>query len=100
MGPGEGSDRRSGLPCRLGAPGEEAVVCEAGLAVGERLAVKTEDMAAGGFQHRLTGAGVPFHRRAETRVEIRLSRGEDAEFERAAADMPFEDRLVLEIFGE
>src|SRR5438045_7321694 len=100
MGPGEGSDRRSGLPGRRGAPGEEAVVFEAGLAVGERLAVKTEDMAAGGFQHRLAGAGVPFHRRPEARIEIRVSRGQDAEFERAAADLPFKDRLVLKIFGE
>src|SRR5947209_3160205 len=62
------------LPRRRGAPGEEAVVFEARLAVSERGAVETEDKAAGGFEHRLAGGGVPFHRRAEARVEISFAR--------------------------
>src|SRR5215831_3506716 len=52
------------------APGEKAVVFEAGLAVGERLASKGLDAAAGGFEDGLAGCGVPFHRRAKARVEV------------------------------
>src|SRR5205823_1077722 len=88
------------LPRRRGAPGEEAVVLEARLAVAERTSGEVEDPAAGGFEHRLPGAGVPLHRRTEARVEIRLARREHAEFEGAAAFLPFEYRPVLEIFGE
>src|SRR5437899_8854625 len=91
---------RGGSPCRLGAPGEEAVVLEPELAIGERLAVETEDMAAGGFEHRLASGSIPFHRRAETRIEVGLCRREHAEFEGAAAFQAFEHRLVLKIFGE
>src|SRR5260370_41768666 len=57
-------------------------------------------MPAGGFDHRLAGGGVPFHRRAETRVEIRVARRDHAEFKGAAADMPFKYRPILEIFSE
>src|SRR3954447_8702977 len=88
-----GSER---LPRGLGAPGEKAVVLEAGLAVGKRCAIEAEDITAGGFEHRLAGAGVPFHRRTEARVEIGLAGGQHAEFQSAAADIAFEDRLVLE----
>src|SRR6266581_3765926 len=87
-------------PRWLRPPGEEAVVLEPGLAVSERSAREVEDMAAGGFEHRLAGGGVPLHCRAEARVEIRLARGEHAEFERAAAFEPFEHPPVLEILCE
>src|SRR5437773_1341840 len=87
-------------PRRFRAPGQEPVVLEPGLAVAERPAGQVEDLAAGGFEHRLAGGGVPFHRRAEARVEIRFARGEHAEFEGAAAFQPFEHRPVLEILGE
>src|SRR5438132_263174 len=88
------------LPRRPCPPGQEAVVLQAGLAVGERLAVEAKDMAASGFKHRLAGGGVPFHRRTETRVEIRFARREHAELECAAAFHTIEHRLALEIFGE
>src|SRR5581483_9346580 len=70
------------------------------LAVGERAAFYADDTAAGGFEDRLAGRGVPFHRRAEARIEVGLARCQHAEFERAAAADPFEDRAALEIFGE
>src|SRR5437764_1077551 len=50
----------------------------------------------------LAGRRVPFHRRAETRVEIGLAGCEHAELERAAAFPAIDDRhrLALEIFGQ
>src|SRR5580704_2299053 len=75
----------SGLPRRLGAPGEEAVVLQIVLAVMQRAAFHPHHRAAGGFEDRLAGGGVPFHRRAVARVEVGLARREHAEFERAAA---------------
>src|SRR6185437_12911791 len=88
------------LPGRVAAPGEEGVVFEVVLAVGERAALDAHDRTASGFEDRLTGGGVPFHRRAEARVEIGLTRRQHAEFKRAAAADPFEDRAALEVFGE
>src|SRR5690348_14733874 len=82
------------------APGEKAVVFEAGLAVGERRAVERRDMAAGGFEHRLAGGGVPFHRRAEARIEVALAGGDQAEFERAAALPAPLHLVILQEFGE
>src|SRR5437588_10440953 len=67
---------RAESPLRPGAPRQEPVVLEPELAVGQRFAVEPEDMAAGGFEHRLAGRGVPFHRRAKARVEICLARRE------------------------
>src|SRR6266496_1037350 len=87
-------------PRRCFAPGEEAVVLEPGLAVAKWLAGHVEDVAAGGFEHRLAGGGVPLHRRAEARVEIRLAPRQNAEFEGAAAFQPFEHAPVLEILCE
>src|SRR5581483_7412049 len=92
--------RRRRLPRPLSPPGEKPLVLEARLAVGERGAVERGDRAAGGFEHRLAGGGVPLHRRAEARVEIGLAGGEHAEFEGAAADAPLLDRAALEILGE
>src|SRR5215470_14699158 len=69
------------------APGEKAVVLEAGLAVRERGAVQCFDPAAGGFEDRLASRSIPFHRRAEARVEVGLARCDDAEFESTAATL-------------
>src|SRR5215831_11160791 len=82
------------------APGEEAVVLEAGLAVGERGAVQCFDPPAGGFEDGLAGRGVPFHRRAEARVEVGLAGGDDAEFERAAAALALAHRIIGEKLGK
>src|SRR5579863_2029381 len=82
------------------APGEEAVVLEAGLAVAEPGAVEGFDAAAGGFEDRLAGGGVPFHRRAEARVEVALAGGDQAEFEGAAAQPPLPHRVGLQKFAE
>src|SRR5208282_1693442 len=91
---------KSGLASRAAAPGEEAVVLEAGLAVGERVAGQGLDAAAGGFENGLAGRCVPLHRRAEARVEIGLAGGDDAEFQRAAAALALEYRIVGEKLGE
>src|ERR1700745_3108994 len=48
-----GSRARSGLCRRAAAPGEKAVVFEAGLAVGEGGAGQSLDPAAGGFENGL-----------------------------------------------
>ena len=82
------------------APGEKAVVLEAGLAVGKRLASKGLDAAAGGFEDRLAGCGVPFHRRAETRVEVGFAGGDDAEFKGAAAAFARLYWIILQKLGE
>src|ERR1700694_432802 len=100
LSPSVSAKTRGALPSRLCPPGEKAVVLQPGLAVAERRAREAENMAAGGFEHRLAGGGVPFHRRAETRVEIGLAGGEHAEFEGAAAFAALDDRTALEILGE
>src|SRR5437870_2327136 len=82
------------------APGEEAVVLEAGFAVGQGGAGQGLDAAAGGFENGLAGRGVPLHRRAEARVEVALAGGDDAEFERAAAALARLHRIILQKFGE
>src|ERR1700740_626609 len=74
-------ERRSGAA----APGEEAVVLEAGFAIGERGAGEGLDAAPGRFENGLPGGGVPLHRCAKARVEVALAGRDDAEFERAAA---------------
>src|SRR5271166_5976145 len=91
---------KSGLASRAAAPGEEAVVLEAGLAVGERGAAQGLDAAAGGFENGLAGRGIPFHRRAEARVEIALAGRDDAEFQRAAATLARLYRIILQELGQ
>ena len=60
-------------------------VFEAGFAVAERQpGFGVAHAAAGGFQHRLGGGGVPFHGAAEARVEIGGALGDAAEFQRRA----------------
>jgi hypothetical protein len=81
-------------------PGDEAVVFEAGLAVGEGAAGQGLDAAAGGFENGLAGRGVPLHRRAEARVHIALAGGDDAEFERAAAALARSHRISRQKLGE
>src|SRR5438046_3389875 len=87
-------------PRRHFAPGEKTVVFEPGLAVREAIAGEVKDMAAGGFEHRLAGGGVPLHRRAEARVEIGIARREHAKFEGAAAFPALRDRPSLKVLGE
>src|SRR4029077_9306413 len=82
------------------APGEEAVVFEAGFAIGEGGASEGFDAAAGGFENSLAGRGVPLHRRAEARVEVGSAGGDDTEFEGAAAALAFAHRIVGEKFGK
>ena len=57
-------------------------------------------MPASGFEHRLPRCRIPLHRRPEARVEIGLARRQHAEFQRAAAYPPLNDRPALEILGE
>jgi hypothetical protein len=54
---------------RAAAPGEEAVVFEAGFAIGEGGAGQGFDAAAC-FEDRLSRCGVPLHRRAEAGVHV------------------------------
>src|SRR6266481_7672447 len=91
---------RNRLCRRTAAPGDEAVVLEAGLAVGEGGAGQGLDAAAGGFENGLAGCGVPLHRRAETGVHIALAGGDDAEFERTAAALALEHGIILQEFRE
>jgi hypothetical protein len=44
----------------------------------------------------LPGGCVPFHRRAETPVEVGFARGDHAEFERAAAFLALAHRFALD----
>src|SRR5439155_17881964 len=81
-------------------PGDEAVVLEAGFAVGQGGAGQGFDAAAGGFENGLAGRGVPLHRRAEARVHIALAGGDDAEFEGAAAALARLDRISRQKLGE
>src|SRR5438132_3889535 len=82
------------------APGDEAVVFEAGFAVGEGGAGQGLDAAAGGFEDGLACRGVPLHRRAETRVHVALAGGDHAEFERAAAALARLDWISRQKLGE
>jgi len=64
-------------------------VPEPRLVIAEIRAVGIGHAAARRQQHRMPGGGVPFHGRAQTRVKIRLSRRDEAEFQRTAdGDMP------------
>src|SRR5215472_8173361 len=82
------------------APGEKAVVFEAGLAIGKRFAIKGLDAAAGGFEDRLAGCGVPFHRRAETRVEVGFAGRDHTKFKGAAAAFARPHWIILQELGE
>src|ERR1700730_15868519 len=84
--------RRSGSA----APGEKAVVLEAGFSIGERGACQRFDAAAGGLEYSLPGSGVPLHRRAETRVEVSLTGGDDAEFQGTATALARPHWIILQ----
>src|SRR4029077_12014656 len=90
----------AGLTCRAAAPGEKAVVFEAGLAVGERGAGEGFDPAAGRFEDGLAGRGVPLHRRAKARVEVGFPGSDHAEFERTAATLALAYRVIGEELGQ
>src|SRR5271163_2321074 len=105
-------DTRGGARCRnvvrvapppslpSGTPGEKAIVLEAGLAVDERGPGEGFDPAARRFEDGLPGGCVPFHRRAEARVEVGFARGDHAEFERAAAFLALAHRIARKKLGE
>src|SRR6185436_12336817 len=76
------------------------VVFEAGFAVGEWKARQGFDPATSGFENGLPGGGIPFHRRAEARVEVALAGGDDAEFQRAAAALTRLHGIILQELGE
>src|SRR5690606_3793115 len=71
---------------RLAAPGDERTIAEAlgALAVDEGRAVGAEHGTASGIQHSVAGGGVPLHRWAPARVDVRLACSDPAEFERRA----------------
>src|SRR6185437_2351069 len=92
--------RREGLRVGSEAAGDEAGIAETGLAVEKRRAVERRHAAAGGEEDGVAGGGVPFHRRAEARVEVGLAGGELAELDRAAADALLGDLLADEEGGE
>src|SRR6266478_8492534 len=98
-------DARSENPvCKLlrefAAPGDKAVVFEAGFAVGEGDAGQGLHAAAGSIQYGLAGRGVPLHCCAETRVEVALAGGDHAEFQRAAAALARLHRIIPQKLGE
>src|SRR4029077_7337864 len=83
----------SGTPRRLAAgrqhariaEGDEGAVDQAFAAVvAQPVSLHPRDVAAGGFEHRLSRGRIPFRSRAETRIELRLAIGEQTEFQRAA----------------
>ena len=82
------------------APGEEAIVFKAGFAVSERGARQRFDAATGSLEHGLPGGGVPLHRRAETRVEVSLTGGDDAEFQGAATTLARPHWIILQELGK
>ena len=49
-----------------------------------RLAVQCHDAAAGLFDNRLRGRGIPFRRQAEPGVDVGIALGDDSELERTA----------------
>src|ERR1700722_16677596 len=63
-----------------GATGDEPGIAKLWLAVVERLRVGPLDVPTRGDQHRLSGGSVPFHRRTQPRIQIRLTRRDQAEF--------------------
>ena len=67
-----------------------------GVAVAERCAVERRDGAAGREQHGMTGGGVPFHGRAEARVDVGGAAGDGAEFQRRAGVGAFGDTVAAE----
>src|SRR5580692_1547067 len=88
--------RRSGSA----APGEKAVVFKAGFSVGERGACQRFDAASSGLENSLPGSGVPLHRRAETRVEVSLTGGDDAEFQGTATALARPHGIILQELGK
>src|SRR5258708_33303526 len=66
----------------------EPRIAEPVLAVAEGGAVERRHAAAGGEENGVAGGGVPFHRRAEARVEVGFAGGGQDELDRAAATWP------------
>src|SRR5512145_2650914 len=71
---------------RPGADGQKMRVAPVRLAIVQRLAVQFDHLAACRFQHALGRSGVPLHRRAEARIEVRAALCKHAELERIACE--------------
>src|SRR3546814_10113826 len=75
------------------AVSDKGRVREAGLRIQERVALDGGDAPAGGGEHRVAGGGVPFHGRAEARVEVSVPGRDEAEFQRAADRLPLRNQI-------
>src|SRR6185312_9178409 len=76
---------------------DEEAVAESGLAVAERRTARSEHLAAGRSEDRVSGCGIPLHGWAETRVEVGLAGGDETELERGADGDPLVDRVVTQV---
>src|SRR5258708_25280407 len=98
--PARPRSRSARLPTRSSpgqaAPGNEAGILEAALAVAKPAAVELGHAAAGGLDDGVTRRGVPFHGAAEARIEIGLAGGQDAEFDGAAGALDLAHPVVLQ----
>src|SRR5690625_2189941 len=75
-----------------GHDGKEEGIFPARLAIGQFAPIlHMEHRPAGGVQHRMAGGRIPFHGPAETRIEIRLARSQQAEFERGTGGAELRD---------
>src|SRR5581483_4386352 len=76
---------------------DEEAVAESGLAVSERRTARSDYLASCRSEDRVSGSGVPLHRRAEARVEVGLAGSDQTELERGADGDPLADGVVAQV---
>src|SRR6056297_2715716 len=76
----------------------EERVTEARLAIGQGLQIlQPQDTASRAIQNSMARCRVPLHRPPQTRVEIRLTRGDKAEFERRSSAFAVLDGIAVDV---
>ena len=78
------------------APSDEVRVAQRVLGVAQGGAVFGGDPPARGAKDRMAGGGVPFHGRAEARIDVGLARGQQTELQRTTGIFQFGQGAAIE----